>query len=133
MIWRFWSIGWWRTQWHCINIGIGNIISWLPVVYIDRWWDHSFLYSILRFKLSLMERGFRKYGMSVNSEKDAKNIKICVLLLDRLINNDYIDYMDEKGWEPKVRFSFEKEEEMINQDLDMLFKLLRKQIRVWWD
>jgi hypothetical protein len=133
MIWRFWSIDWWGTQWHCVKIGIRNIIFWLPVVYLDRWWDHSFLYSILRHKLSQMERGFRLHGMSTNSEKDAKNIKICILLLDRLINNDYIDYMQDIGWEPKVRFSFEKEEEMINQDLNLLFKILRKQIRCWWD
>ncbi len=80
-----------------------------------------------------MEKGFRKYGMSTRSEQDAHNIKICKLLLDRLINDAYIDHKNERGWSPKFRFSFEKEEEMINQDLDLLFKLLRKQIRCWWD
>ena len=80
-----------------------------------------------------MEEGFRTYGISVNSEKDAHNIKICKLLLDRLRNDAYIDYEGKRGWEPKIRFSFNKEEEMINQDLDMLFKILRKQIRCWWD
>ena len=133
MMYRFWDYKWWRTQWYNFNIGVKNIWSWLPVIYQDRWWDHSFLYPILRKKLSLMEEGFRKHGHSVNSEKDADNIKKCVLLLDRLINDDYIDYMDERGWCPKIRFSFNKEQEMINQDLDMLFKILRKQIRCWWD
>jgi len=116
-----------------IKPGLANVIRWFPVIYKDRWWDHSFLYSILRYKLLLMEKGFRTYGMSTNSEKDAHNIKICRLLLDRLVNDAYIDYEGKRGWEPKVRFSFEKEEEMINQDLDMLFEILRKQIRCWWD
>jgi len=88
--------------------------------------------------------------MSTCSERDAHNIKICKLLLDRLINDAYIDYEGKRGWSPKFRFSFEKEEEMtaqdldllfkimrkqvmINQDLDMLFKILGKQIRAWWD
>jgi len=80
-----------------------------------------------------MEKGFRLHGMSLNSEKDAKNIKKCILLLDRLVNDAYIDYKGDRGWAPKVRFSFNKEERMINQDLDLLFKTLRKQIRCWWD
>lgn len=145
-------IRWWKIKdfFRRIKPGLGNVIRWFPVIYKDRWWDHSFLYSILKKKLELMEEGFRTAGCSTNSEKDAKNMKICVLLLDRLINDAYIDYKNERGWSPKIRFSFEKEEEMTNQDLDILFKILRKQvmvdqdlhlllkimrkqIRCWWD
>ena len=113
-----------------IKQGIRNLIIWFPVIWKDRWWDHSFLYSILRYKLSLMEEGFRTRGMSINSEKDAHNIKICVLLLDRLIEDAYIDYSIKVG---NIRKSFDEQEQMTNQDLDLLFKILRKQIRVWWD
>ncbi len=122
-----------NLNWSGIKQGIRNLVIWFPVIWFDRWWDHSFLYSILRFKLSLMEKGFRTYGISTRSEQDADNIKKCKLLLDRLTNDAYIDYEGKRGWEPKVRFSFEKEEEMIEQDLDLLFKILRKQIRAWWD
>ena len=113
--------------------GIENIIEWFPVIYQDRWWDHSFLYSILKKKLEIMEREFRCCGVSARAEKDADKMKICILLLDRLINDDYIDYGDKGGWTPKIRLLYEKEEQMINQDLDLLFKILRKQIRCWWD
>ena len=127
----------WRDHhdltWRGIKQGTKNLVIWFPVIWHDRWWDHSFLFSILRFKLSLMEKGFRKYGVSTRSEQDADNIKKCEVLLDRLINDAYIDYKEERGWCPKIRLSFEKQEEMINQDLDMLFKILRKQIRCWWD
>jgi hypothetical protein len=133
MIYRFWSYKWWGTQWYNFNIGVKNIWRWLPVIYQDRWWDHSFLYPILRKKLELMEKNFRLHGCHLNNEKDAFKMKKCVLLLDRLINDAYIDYKNERGWAPKVRFSFEKEEEMIEQDLDLLFKLLSKNIRTWWD
>lgn len=124
---------WWREKygltWHAIKQGIKNLVFWFPVVWLDRWWDHSFLYSILRHKLKQMEKGFRMYGISVNSERDAKNIKKCILLLDRLINDDYIDYTKRDN----VRKSFEEEQKAIEQDLDLLFKIIRKQIRCWWD
>ena len=113
--------------------GIENIVEWFPIIYQDRWWDHSFLYSILRKKLEIMEKNFRCCGISTQAEKDADNMKKCILLLDRLINDAYIDYRQERGWAPKFRLSYEKEEQMINQDLDLLFKILRKQIRCWWD
>ena len=127
----------WRDHrdltWRGIKQGTKNLVVWFPIIWQDRWWDHSFLYSILRFKLLLMEEGFRKRGHTVNHLKDAHNIKICKLLLDRLINDAYIDYEQGRGWEPKIRLSFEKHERMIDQDLDLLFKVMRKQIRVWWD
>ena len=113
--------------------GIENIVEWFPTIYRDRWWDHSFLYSILKKKLEIMEKYFRRYGISTQAEKDADKMKKCVLLLDRLIKDDYIDYKQERRWEPKFRLLLEKEEQMINQDLDLLFKILRKQIRCWWD
>ena len=59
--------------------GIENVIMWLPVIWRDRWWDYSFLFSILKRKLEFMEEGFRKYGVSVRAEKDAKKMKICIL------------------------------------------------------
>jgi hypothetical protein len=128
---------WWLERkdltWPGIKQGIKNLILWFVVVWHDRWWDHSFLYSILRHKLNQMEKKFKCCGVSARSKKDAKNMRICVLLLDRLINDDYFDYEDKRGWETKFRLSFEKEEQMINQDLDLLFKILRKQIRCWWD
>jgi hypothetical protein len=130
---EFPKVQWLYTQIYCIKRGVKSVIGWLPVVYHDRWWDHSFLYSILRYKLNQMEKGFRKQGHCTNSEKDADNVKKCVLLLDRLIKDDYIDYNNEKGWTPKIRLLLRKEEEMINQDLDLLFKTIRKQIRAWWD
>jgi len=124
-------IKWWKIRdfFRSIRPGIKSLITWFPVIWKDRWWDHSFLYSILRKKLELMEEGFRLHGMGLHSEMDAKNMKKCILLLDRLINDAYIDYS--KG--NNIRNSFEKEEMMIEQDLDLLFNIIRKHIRTWWD
>jgi hypothetical protein len=124
---------WWRERrhitWRDIRQGTKNLIYWFPAVWKDRWWDHSFLYSILRWKLIQMEKGFRLYGISTRAQDDAKNIKKCILLLDRLINDDYSKHRRGEN----IRESLEKEEMLINQDLDLLFKTIRKQIRAWWD
>jgi len=120
-------------DWRGIKRGVKNLVFWFPVIWLDRWWDHSFLYPILRRKLEHMEENFRLGGCHKNNKKDAFKMKKCVLLLDRLINDAYIDYKNERGWAPKIRFSFNKEHEMIEQDLDLLFKLLRRNIRTWWD
>lgn len=72
-----------------IAIGIKNCIIWFPVIWNDRPWDHYFLYKILHKKLYRMEKFFRKGGVSKSSEKEAKKMKLCVLLLKRLLENHY--------------------------------------------
>lgn len=153
-----------------IRYGIKNIFRWFSTIWSDRNWDSYFLYKILRKKLSLMEDNFRKYGYGINSERNADKIHICVLLLDRLINDNYIDltYKNfyKKYGEPEFKFEkidngeysrlvdrtdeiltkkelerknkefrrLTKHEGMLKkQDIDYLFKLMRKHIEGWWD
>lgn len=72
-----------------IKYGIENLITWLPIIWSDRDWDQWYLYNILKFKLTQMEKLQRKYGISVNSIKIADQIKVCINLLDRLIKDEY--------------------------------------------
>jgi hypothetical protein len=154
-----------------VKYGIGNLIKWFPVIWKDRDWDHWFLYVILQFKLKQMEKLQRKYGHSVNSETYANQIKTAVLILDRLIKDDYfalahekhekkwgrskmiftpipenpelcsMDFVVEKAVTNKQKEQERKElmrllkhEEMLKQqDLDYLFKYIRKYIQGWWD
>jgi len=153
-----------------IKKGVENLIIWFPVIWKDRWWDHWFFYVILHKKLSLMEENIRKYGNHVNSKKDADKIKICTILVKRLMDDNYhkiamkqhdkkwgesefnfIDTDDPELKELKITYESVKTEEdeknrardfkrgmanmdqLMNQDLDMLFSLLRKNIQTWWD
>jgi hypothetical protein len=79
-----------RTFIRDIKIGIKNLINWFPVIWKDRYWDNYFLYEILRFKISDMEKNIRKNGMHLRAEHDANKMKLCVNLLDRLIDDDYM-------------------------------------------
>ena len=143
-----------------IKYGTRNIVKWVPLIYKDRDWDHTFLMKVIKFKLMNMEKLFREYGHGVNSEHDAMEMRKCVLLLDRLIKDNYLkkewDKLDKK-W-GKLEFTshslirskvitekdnkevrkdsnrlYEKEESLKNQDMDLLFKIMRTKILGWWD
>jgi len=91
-----------------IITSIKNILRWIPIIWKDRDWDHTFLYIILYFKLSNMEKYLRKYGHSTNAEKDADKIKVCINLLKRLMDDEYYDMVfkkhHEKWGEPKFNW-----------------------------
>jgi hypothetical protein len=69
--------------------GIINLIKWFPIIWQDRDYDQVYICYILQYKLSLMEKFLREKGHCINSEKDAFNIKKCVILLDRIIKDEY--------------------------------------------
>lgn len=81
--------------------GVKNLFIWFPVIWKDRWWDHHYFFIILHKKLSLMEKNFRERGHHLNHEKDADKMRLCVLLLDRIIEDKYLNmvYKDhDKKW-----------------------------------
>ena len=150
--------------------GVENLFLWYKVIWNDRNWDQYFIYVILRHKLILMEKNIRN-GHTVGCDKEADNIKICILILDRIINDVYFEMVFDKHaakWgEPKLEFTDsekypdcktidvvyknvktekDKEQEskdfkrasnheryLKQQDLDYLFKIMRKHIESWWD
>lgn len=73
-----------------IKLGIPNLIKWAPVIWKDRDWDQYFLYVILQFKLKQMDQLQRKYGHCTNSDKIADQMRVCILLLERIIKGDYL-------------------------------------------
>jgi len=68
----------------------------MPIVWKDRDWDYMFLYKILRFKLSNMEECLRNHSHYIGSEKDADKIKICINLIDRIMDDKYYDMVFNK-------------------------------------
>ena len=169
MFYRIWYI---VKEWpHEIKEGIKNLIIWFRVIWKDRWYDHYFIYSILRHKLNLMETKIRHQGVHLYHIKDADKIKKCVLLLDRLIKDEYHENVHKeyyKKWgRPKMSFkdskehpgysvmdlkypnvktieddklqkkqfkmNMDREQQMREQDIELLFTLMRKHIQTWWD
>lgn len=148
------------------NLGenVKNLISWFPIIWVDREYDHYFLFQILRHKLKRMEKFYNgPYAWGMNAPKLAHEMKVCTILLDKIIEDEYnregYDAHDEKWGKlefttnddgdltitrgnrnfnedieaKEYRAVYEKEEKLKEQDLEMLFKTIRKNIRKWWD
>ena len=160
-----------ENAYYNVKCGIQNLISWFPIIWADRNWDHYFIYVTLRHKLHLTEQLIRNHGHHTKHIQDANTIKVCINLLDRLMKDEYHENAfkrhDEKWGEPEFRWedcedkpdlcelhidrdkvesnedkTKERKEFRIasnheatlrEQDLDMLFKLMRKNIQTWWD
>jgi len=70
--------------------GIKNLIYWFPVIWQDRNFDHYYLSSILRYKLNDMVKYYNgPHAWGVDAPKLAHEMKVCVIILDRIIKDDY--------------------------------------------
>lgn len=119
-------------------------------------WDYHGLLLLMRRQLITMEECQRVYGNHLNAHKVAKDLRIVVKLLDRLIEDDYSVQTDgEYDWkelgsgfsqmvvvkEREAKYILPKgtnkqlykhEDSNRKQDIDMLFTYT-KQFRRWWD
>lgn len=144
-----------------IKCGIENLITWFPVIWKDRQWDHTYLLRIMEKKLQLMEDFFlSEYAMSADAEKAAKRILVAKTLIKRLRKDEYDiaghDKMNEKWGElefrngtievenikteedeeeyrKELRKVYEEAEESRKQDLDLFCQYFKKYLRTWWD
>lgn len=137
---------------------IERVIRWIPVIWNDREFDHTYLLELISFKLGRMEKFYRsKYAMCVDSEKNAEEIHVCKALCDRLIADDYHDMLGRKvklhwgaigksGYGTAHFETLDKgcqlgickdwihyEDRMYAQDLELFCKILQKHLRGWWD
>jgi len=74
-----------------LKIGVQNIIKYIPIIYKDRDWDQCFLFKLLQFKLLRMEDLFINNGHLESNERNAKQMRVCINLLDRIIKDEYYE------------------------------------------
>ena len=66
------------------------------LLWYDFEFDYVYLLRILQLKLRLMADNFEKRGVTVSAPKKAKEIRICVYLIDRIIDNNYDELLTKK-------------------------------------
>lgn len=118
-----------------IQWGIKNLVLWFLIIWKDRPWDHYYLFVMLRHKLLLMEEYFdRPNPIVVDSKKIAEQIRLCRLLLNRIIKNDYIpnSIKEIKQIEKRIEV-YKLADNLAKQDLEMLFLQMKKHVKKWWD
>jgi hypothetical protein len=140
-----------------IKNGVENCYLWIKTIWVDKQWDDYFFLKIMKLKLTLMEKYFRHHGMSTESVKDADNIKRCITLLDRILNDNYSEEafaeynrkykinnddfdlasITKPIVDPTQQADFKSaiqiETDMKENDFNELFKIIRENIQSWWD
>ena len=136
---------------------VSNVIRWLPVIWNDQDFDSAYIWMILRKKFENMEDFFNsEYSYHVGSEKHAQEVRICKLLCERLIAEDYPTpwdagwqkHLDWESWEEFVKLlntplskvehdclerAVKHQDYLKKQDKEILCKMLMKYSDGWWD
>jgi len=69
---------------------VRNLWRWFPIIWNDHDWDDYYMLVILRFKLKTMADFFASdYAMKEHHMRDANRIRLCVRLLDKLMDDKY--------------------------------------------
>lgn len=132
------------TVYYGTKLGIQNLKYWFPVIWGDREWDECFIYMILLHKLQKIEhyRNTSKgYWPGADDDKINKDLHIMILLIQRILKDDYDHNFGIYGWNFTSQFPrmgpalppYEYLCFMENQDKDLFFKLLNKRIGRLWD
>lgn len=97
---------WWRFDGRYIlrntQEGFKNIRYWLPVIWKDRHWDHSYIYYILEHKLKAQAHRLHTADIHMSARRDAEIIRTCVRLIDKVndgfYESEYMEYEKTKHW-----------------------------------
>ena len=124
---------WWKFEgryYHKdIYNGVKNLIKWFPIIWKDRDWDQSYIYTILQKKLELHAEGIAKRDILVCSHRNVELMRTATRLIEKIKNDsyegEYSDYHQTKYWfeeiPDKPGFST-MEHELISEQFDDYFK-----------
>jgi hypothetical protein len=66
-----------------------NIIRWIPVIWKDRDWDDSFIFTILQTKLKNQAEYIRQRDFHTLAKRDSEIMMLCVRLIDKVKDEFY--------------------------------------------
>lgn len=133
-----------KIKWFFINIWTQRKALWEA-----RPWDYSGMHMYMKYKLKDMSSCQRKYSLHMGKDKHCDRMDICVELLDRIIEDEYLiskwDFVEDDsafmGIRQFPKYDFPATRKSIRKrdcaqetyDLEYLHKLLNKYTRNWWD
>ena len=108
-----------------------NLLRWLPIIWKDEQWDYYYIFEILKHKLLFTAEHTRKYGYHTSSNYDADRIMLCVRLIEKVQNEDYlIEFINDDNLTREKIIAGETKHFKAKR---ILFKLLDQYIERWWD
>ena len=108
-----------------------NLFRWLPIIWEDEQWDYYHIFEILKHKLIFTAEHTRKYGYHINSNYDADRMMLCVRLIEKVQNEEYMEVLinDDNLTAEKINTAYNKQ----NKARKLLFNILEQNIEQWWD
>jgi len=117
-----------------VKYGVPNLIAWFKIAWKDRDWDYAPVLIMLRFKLQKMARHSDRTDIYIGQKREAKRMWTCVYLIDRILADEYFE---NKRYLDLIHVNRDKANEflgnLVRQDIDMLFNIMSKHIKKWWD
>ena len=110
-----------------------SLIIWFPIIWNDRDWDHWYIFALLFKKFKKMLHRYETVNMYVGQERVKRQLKYCVFLLDRIVNDkyDYENYgqvtIEYKGI-PYYFADYYKQ-----RDVERLCRMIMLYHKSWWD
>lgn len=107
--------------------GVRNLIKWGPVIWKDRDWDDTFLFEIIKFKISKMSESHGKIFPHMGSERNVEIMKTVVRLIEKFQSEEYLHeyftYVDDEYTFEKIEGTdfFEVKTKNLRDDLDEYF------------
>jgi hypothetical protein len=82
--------------------GIKSVWYWLPIIWKDRNWDQSYIYTILQHKLKAQADYIGSRDIHVSAKRDAELMMTCVRLIEKIeeefYSMEYMEYEKVKHW-----------------------------------
>ena len=116
-------------------LGVRNLIKWGPVIWKDRDWDDTFLFEIIKFKISKMAESHGKVLPYQGFERNIEIMNTIVRLIDKFQSehylHEYFSYVDDEYTFEKIEGSndYEMKIKNLRDDLDQYltkYPLLKK-------
>ncbi len=144
-----------RSMWRRVK----RFIAWFPVIWNDEDWDHAYLYEIMRFKIYRLQLDMQRNSRHTTVDHDIHQMKIVQELLKRHALDDFYWENAEKNKElctckeedhkniinedgswrnpfcdwcrlvSRMRLNDKKE----NEDFALIWKIMEKHSRCWWN
>jgi hypothetical protein len=113
--------------------GIKNLIYYFRIIWNDMDYDYYYILFLIFHKLKKTQKRYTKKDFFENQENELnKPLRICIEIIYRMLTDFY--YNDIKNYDKIIdNKHLIMAESCLKRDHDLLFKILSKYIKYWWD
>lgn len=128
-----------------LKYSIRNLFYYFKTIWNDRSWDHSYILILLKIKLEKIVKDYDRKSYSTDIPYQKKYLRISINLLNKLIEDNFLEEEYEKLFEGKDYLNLNKktmeklnilhikQHKLKKKHLRLLMLILEKRIEIWWD